>query len=117
MKKIILAEDDPGIQDCVQIILEKEGYQVTVFSNGEDLLNKRFESPDLFILDRQLSGVDGLDICKFLKQEDEFGQIPVVILSASPQIRSLAKECGAEDFLEKPFTIEGLRRMVAKHVL
>lgn len=115
MKKIILAEDDPGIQDSIQMILETEGYQVTVFPNGEDLLNKRFETPDLFILDRQLSGVDGLDICRFLKNDADSKEIPVIILSASPQIGPMAKKAGAQDFLEKPFRIDHLRKLVAKH--
>ena len=117
MKRIILAEDDPGIQDSIQMILEREGYEVTIYANGEDLLNKRFEAPDLFILDRQLSGVDGLDICKFLKKETDTSQIPVIILSASPQIGPMAKKVGADDFLEKPFTIDNLRKLVAKHAL
>ena len=116
MKKIILAEDDPGIQDSIQMILETEGYQVTVFPNGDDLLNRRFETPDLFILDRQLSGVDGLDICRILKEDNDAKAIPIIILSASPQIGSMAREAGAQDFLEKPFRIDALRKMVAKHI-
>lgn len=113
---IILTDDDSGIQDAVRLILERAGYEVTIFSNGDALLSNSFEIPDLFILDKQLSGVDGLDICRFLKAQAITGSIPVIILSASPHISRLALAAGADDFLEKPFKMTALRNMVA-HLL
>jgi len=112
-KHIIITDDDPGIQDAARLIFERAGYMVTVFTNGEPLLNNAFELPDIFILDKQLSGVDGLDICRFLKQQDLTKHIPVIMLSASPHIGGLSRLAGADGFLEKPFKMRELRDIVA----
>lgn len=107
-KKIIIADDDPGIQDIFRIIFEKAGYVTTIFSNGLNLLRNNYELPDIFLLDKQLSGFDGLEICRYLKSRTETKFIPVIMISATPGIRELAKEAGADDFLEKPFIMTQL---------
>jgi DNA-binding response OmpR family regulator len=116
VKKVILIEDDPGIQDAVRLILELDNHDVEIFPNGLPILENKCNMPDLFILDRHLSGDDGLDICRFLKQQDKSRQIPVLILSANAQVRYQAKLAGADDFLEKPFQISDLRKLVALHL-
>jgi len=116
MKKIVLADDDPGIQDAAKLILERAGYEVTLLSNGDSLLEDQQHYPDLFILDKQLSGVDGLDICRHLKAQNRTRNIPIIMFSASPQIGKLARMAGADDFLEKPFKMKELREMVNKYV-
>jgi DNA-binding response OmpR family regulator len=113
-KRIIITDDDPGIQDIARLIFERAGYNVTIYSNGDPLLSNSFEVPHLFILDKQLSGVDGLDVCRFLKDQDITRDIPVIMLSASPHIDRLAKMAGADDFLEKPFKMRELREIVAR---
>jgi len=116
MKRIIVVDDDPGIQDIARIILERAGYEVTVFADGQPLMDSAFERPDIFILDKLLSGVDGTDICRFLKSRDETRRIPVVMLSAFPDIEKLSREAGADDFLEKPFSIKELLGVISKHI-
>jgi CheY-like chemotaxis protein len=116
MKKIIIAEDDPSIQDSIKLILERSGYDITIYPHGEPLLENDYELPDLFILDKQLSGVDGLDICSYLKQQPATKDIPVVMISASPHIARLAKQAGADDFVEKPFKMHELRQIIARHL-
>lgn len=116
MKNVIIAEDDPGIQDVTKTILEKEGYHVTLFSNGEPIMENRYEIPDIFILDKLLPGIDGLDICRYLKSHEETKDIPVLMLSASPHIGEQAKDAGADGFLEKPFHIRDLVNIV-QHIV
>lgn len=116
MKSVILAEDDPGIRDSAKIILERAGYVVTVLRNADSLLVDGYELPDLYILDKQLSGVDGLEVCKHLKKQAATGHIPVIMLSADPNITRFAKAACADDSLEKPFKMQALRDMVAKHI-
>lgn len=113
-KHIVLVEDDPAIQDAIQMILEGEGYEVALFQNGEPLLAGAFDVPNLFLLDKQLAGVDGLDVCRFLKGNPETIGVPVVMLSASPHIARLAKEAGASGFLEKPFKKQELLSLVER---
>jgi DNA-binding response OmpR family regulator len=112
-KKIIIADDDPGIQDILRIIFEKAGYITTIFSNGLNILKNNYERPDIFLLDRQLSGSDGLEICRYLKSRPETKFIPVIMISATPGIKELAKEAGADDFLEKPFVMTHLLNKIS----
>jgi CheY-like chemotaxis protein len=114
MQKIIVVDDDPAIQDAFRLIFNETKFEVTIFSDGSPLLNNSFELPDIFIIDKQLSGVDGLDICRFLKQHPETKNVPVLILSASPGIGQLANGAGADEVLEKPFRIKALRESVAR---
>lgn len=116
MKQIILIDDDPGILEIIKIVFERAGFGVTIFNNGDPVLNNKFREPDIFIIDKQLSGVDGLDICRFLKQRSQERDTPVIIFSASRNIRQFAGEAGADDFLEKPFKTKALLDMVEKHI-
>lgn len=116
MKHILIVDDDPGIQDAFRLILERAGYAVTVYDNGNPLFQDDFTPPDIFILDKQLSGADGLDICRLLKQRELTQHIPVIMLSASPHIYQLAKDAGADDFLEKPFKLKELLEMIKQYV-
>ncbi len=68
LPRIILAEDDPSISDSVKLILERAGYMLEVLPNGDGLINDDHELPELYILDKQLSGIDGLDICLYIKK-------------------------------------------------
>ena len=71
---------------------------------------------DAFILDNQLSGVAGIDICRFLKSQDRTSGIIVIMLSANPRIGSIAIDAGADDYLEKPFKINELLTLINKYV-
>lgn len=116
MKQIIIADDDPGIRDIFQIILKRAGYGVTLYSNGELLMNNEFELPDLFIVDKQLSGIDGLEVCRFLKSQESTKNIPLIMISASPYILDSATNAGANDFIEKPFKTKALIELLEKYL-
>jgi DNA-binding response OmpR family regulator len=115
-KKILVTDDDPSLQDIFRIILEKAGYEVDVLSNGSDILHDHYEPPDLFLLDKQLSGVDGLDICKYLKSRKNTKDIPIIMVSATVGIGPTAKEAGADGFIEKPFDKKYLLEMVEEYI-
>jgi DNA-binding response OmpR family regulator len=117
MKKIIVVDDDPGILDCLDLILSRAGYAVTVYADAAPLLKGDFELPDIFILDKQLQDADGLDVCRFLKAQKKTSNIPVIMISANLHINPTAKEAGASGFLEKPFRMKELLIMVNKYIL
>ena len=75
-------------------------------------LKNKFTLPDLFLIDKQLSGYDGLDICRHLKNQAHTKNIPVIMISASPNIGALSKEAGADAYIEKPFEVKDLLRLV-----
>jgi CheY-like chemotaxis protein len=115
-KKILVADDDEGIRDIFQIILEQAGFEVELKSNGEDLLQNKFITPQLFLIDKQLSGTNGLDICRHLKTQVQTMHIPVIIISASPDIAAQSKKAGADSYIEKPFEVSYLLKVVNHYV-
>jgi len=104
-KRILFVDDDPGIRDIVAVILSRAGYELEVKEDGTDILKNKFILPDLFLIDKQLSGINGLDLCRHLKQRKATSHIPVIMISASPDIAILSKQAGADTYIEKPFNV------------
>jgi CheY-like chemotaxis protein len=115
-KTVLITEDDPAIMDALEMVFSRHGYRVLTFTNGAPLLANQFDKPDIFLIDRQLSGVDGLDICRHLKAHPETKDIPVIIFSASPHVHNHAIAAGADSFIEKPFSNKAVLDLVAKYV-
>lgn len=117
MKKILIVDDDPGIVESLSAILEDEGYSVETALQGEEALRLvPKKHPDLVILDVLISGTDGRDICRSLKSDQETQNIPVVMISAHPQIRDEVFAAGANEFVAKPFEIDDLLHVIDKLV-
>jgi len=114
-KKIMIADDDAAILDSLSLMLEFEGYHVSSTLNGATVLSMA-EQPDLLLLDIWMSGVDGRDICKKLKQQEATRHLPVVLISASNDIQGSAIEAGADDFLAKPFEMNDLLEKIEKNL-
>ena len=102
--RIIIVEDDSAVSDILSILLRRNGFIVEEYVTGETLMEGNFTPPDLFLLDKQLADMDGIDICRHLKNQPLTKDIPVIILSATPGLHKLVKESGADAFIEKPFT-------------
>jgi DNA-binding response OmpR family regulator len=116
-KKILVIDDDESILDAVSLILEENDYEVKSTLKAEEAYPKAIEfQPDLILLDVLLSGKDGREICKDLKEQSETKDIPVVMISAHPSARASVKEFGADDFIAKPFQVEDLLSSVEKHI-
>jgi len=111
-KKVLVADDDPGILDMIQLVLEDAGYVVvTSMDGGVDKLLK-LSKPNIILLDIWMSGVDGRDICRHLKSEHETKHIPVIMISANKDTEQIARAAGADDFIHKPFDIRVLIQKV-----
>lgn len=115
-KKILVVDDDPDILEFLQVILEEEGYQVVTSEKGEYLEQLHNGGlPDFILLDVLLSGKDGREIVKYLKQQTETKCIPVMMFSAHPSAEQTAIEAGADDFIAKPFDINNLLTKIARY--
>jgi len=106
-KLIAIIDDEPDILELVSLHLTKSGFKVKKFLNGENFfkfLSK--EIPDLIILDLMLPDSDGIEICKYLKSNENFNSIPIIMLTAlsSEVDRILGLEIGADDYVTKPFS-------------
>jgi DNA-binding response OmpR family regulator len=115
-KKILVAEDDPGILDMVSMMLEDEGYVVKKTANGKTVPDLMKFHPDLLLLDIWMSGMDGRDICKKIKSEEDTKNIPVIIMSANKDTETIAKECGADNFIAKPFEMDEMITKVKQYI-
>lgn len=104
----MIADDDPGILDAVEAMLEFGGYEVSSTPNGATVLDIKTDFPDLLLLDIWMSGTDGRDVCKQLKAQASTRDMPIIMISASTELEKSAKEAGADDFLEKPFDMDEL---------
>lgn len=116
IKKILLADDDPAILDSVKMLLELYDYEVSTTVDGQTIYKMENEYPDLLLLDIWMSGEDGREICKFLKKNPNTKSIPIILISASRDIRTSAQEAGADDFIEKPFEMDHLLEIIQKHL-
>ncbi len=115
-KRILIADDDPSIREVLMMILERAGYIVELKETGLEILENDYTIPDLFLIDKQLSGLNGLDLCKFLKDQEKTKDIPVLMVSANPDIASLSDNAGADGYIEKPFEMKFLLKKIASHL-
>ncbi len=105
-KKIVLAEDEPQIARLIEFKLKKEGYEVTWKENGEEALKAiKEDKPDLILLDVMMPVMDGYEVLRRLKEDEDLKSIPVVMLTARAQEKDVVKgiDLGAEDYITKPF--------------
>lgn len=107
-KLIYVVEDEKHIQELIGFNLKENGYDVKCFDNGESMLREcQSTKPDLFVLDIMLPGIDGLEICRRIKENSLTKKIPIIMLTAKSDEfdKVLGLELGAEDYITKPFSI------------
>jgi DNA-binding response OmpR family regulator len=116
-KHILIADDDVAIVEVVSLVLEDDGYRISSTSDGQTVLKlDKSNLPDLILLDIWMSGIDGRDIVKHLKKQVHTQAIPVILFSANRDCEAIALECGAEDYLLKPFDIDDLLAKIKKNL-
>jgi DNA-binding response OmpR family regulator len=115
--KILIIDDDKSILDALTLTLEDAGYSIDTIYKGEQTY-KKIESfrPHLILLDVLMSGKDGREICKNIKQNPNTQHIPIIMISAHPSAEKTIKECGANAFLAKPFDTEVLLKTIASYI-
>lgn len=104
---VLVVEDEQDLQDLLRYNLSREGMNVICADSGERALElARQKIPDLILLDLMLPGVDGLNVCRTLKNESETAHIPVVMLTAKGEEADIVVglELGADDYITKPFS-------------
>lgn len=122
LTRILVVEDEELIRETVGLALQEEGFDVQTVSDGRSALDLFYQSttpnisspqrlPDLVILDLMLPLVNGLDLCRFIRRQEN--KVPILILSAkgTEMDRVVGLEVGADDYLTKPF---GMRELIAR---
>ncbi|MFA7625729.1 MAG: response regulator transcription factor [Candidatus Kapaibacterium sp.] len=106
-KQIVVVDDEPDIIELLNIHITKAGFKVKSFEDAAGLFKYlKNNTPDLFILDLMLPDADGFEICKYLRKEEKFSSIPVIMLTARVDEfdKVLGLELGADDYVTKPFS-------------
>lgn len=105
--RILVVDDEPDILELIRYNLTRNNYDMTGVASGEEAFaSVRMSPPDLVVLDLMLPGVDGLEVCRRLKNDARTAGIPVIILSAKGEEADVVTglELGADDYLTKPFS-------------
>ena len=115
LMKVLIIDDDVDSLAIAKLRLKKDGYIIYSAENGAEGLEKtRAENPDLILLDVQMPGKSGYEVCEELKSDSELCNIPVIFLSAADDVSEKVKglDLGAVDYVTKPFDIFELRARV-----
>lgn len=109
MKKVLIVDDQPQVRELVAVTLQIGNYQILFAENGQQALEiAQTRHPEVILLDVMLRGSDlnGLEVCRRLKNDPATSDIPIIILSASGQQSDInaGRTAGADDYLTKPFS-------------
>ncbi|EKD64480.1 MAG: Response regulator receiver [uncultured bacterium] len=117
-KRILIVDDDPAILDALRIVLEMEGYEVITLSSTDKIYKEvRSRKPSLILLDIWLpGGIDGTEVTRFIKAQEDLSHISVILISAVSNIRKMFKNSHADDFLAKPFDIDDVIEKANKYL-
>jgi DNA-binding response OmpR family regulator len=115
-KRVLIADDDKTICEAVKLMLMDEGYQVAIITDPEKLYDINSKEIDLILMDVWMQGQDGRDFCRFFKNNSETKNIPIILFSASRDIGWSALKAGADDFMEKPFSMDELLQRISKQI-
>lgn len=116
-KKILVIEDEPDAAELLKMHLETYEFEVLCAFDGKEGYHlARTKAPDLILLDLMLPEVDGFWICEMIKTDTKFSGIPVIVLTArsSDEDLDIAKKCGANDYVTKPFEFNNLLSKIRK---
>jgi DNA-binding response OmpR family regulator len=109
-RRVLLIEDDGDIAEAISYQLEKVGFHVRVARTGEEGLEAVRKGVDLVLLDLNLPGMDGLEVCRMIRRQTATAHVPIIIVSARADEvdRVLGLEMGADDYVVKPFSLKEL---------
>jgi len=113
-KKIVIFDDDEDILSVCTYVLEEQGWEVHVFTDCNQIVEKVNPiMPDVILMDNWIPDTGGIIATQALKNNDTLKNIPVVYFSANSDIQLLAKQAGAESYIAKPFDLEDMERIIA----
>ncbi len=116
---ILIVDDTPQNIQVLGNILYEKGYNISISSSGSHALQSvTAKTPDLILLDIQMPGMDGYEVCKTLKTNSQTKDIPVIFLTAATEVENVLMgfELGAVDYITKPFNVPELLARVATHI-
>ena len=114
-ERIVLVEDDADLSATLGLALEREGYEIVSYPTGrEGLVGILGSPPDLVLLDLNLPDLDGLSVCREVRETDAVRDLPIIMLTARVEEsdRVLGLDLGADDYITKPFSLRELKSRI-----
>lgn len=111
--KVTIVDDDRDTRELLSLALESEGFEVNAAANGLRLIaSLQLKRPDVILMDVNMSWIDGFELCKAVKKNEQFRDIPVVFVSGrgEPEDKRRGREAGAADYFVKPLDLEALMK-------
>lgn len=115
-KRIYIAEEDKSLQKGLLNVLQKHGFDVCMFDSGYPIVEMMDNWPDAFLIDIELPGINGLEVCNWLKSHKSSRHIPVIFLSGDPYLKILAASSHADDYIEKPLKYNKLIGIIRENL-
>lgn len=118
-KRILIAEDSAATRTAISAMLKRMGYDVVVALNGEEAVDlSRRERPDLILLDIMMPVMDGIEALKAIRGDVHLRATPIVMLTSTTDVRMVTEaiECGANDYIAKPFSVTLLTERVERYI-
>jgi DNA-binding response OmpR family regulator len=115
MKRVVVVDDEPTVGEAVRDLLSAEGYEVEAPGDAQSALPALLRAaPDLVILDVNMPGMSGWELCSLLRRQSATRSVPVLFLTGRQDVRDriTAMQVGGSDYLSKPFGAEELRKKV-----
>jgi|SRR5439155_12721068 len=113
---ILVVEDDPQVARLIALILQRNGRRCEIVSDGQTALRRAKElKPSMIFADLTIKGMAGDQLCSTLKSLEETRLIPYIVLSGDRDLAQKARQCGADDYMGKPFEFPDLLRLVDKY--
>lgn len=115
-KKVVLIQDDEDILEIMDVVLSDEGFDVTASLTTEPIENIEEIDPDVVVVDEHIQGgKKGSKVIEELKNDPDTEDVSAVLTSTSPHLPLKAKECKADDYIEKPFDLDHMVDVVKKN--
>ena len=108
MLKVLVAEDEANYRELIETALRDAGYEVISAVSGTEAFKKLKEKPDMAVLDVNMPGMSGFELCEKIRQDPGAGRMPILILTVLSETRKQVQGygAGADDYLPKPFSLE-----------
>jgi DNA-binding response OmpR family regulator len=110
MRRVLVVDDDPEVTGLIEQILAAEGYAIEIARDGGSALGRLDQDIDLILLDVMMPGLNGLQVCRRIRAEERFAEIPIILVTAlgGDRQRHAGFMAGADDYISKPFTAHEL---------
>lgn len=116
MDLLYIVDDEEDMLQTLEFYFQKTGYEVKTFTKSKDMMEAlETRKPDLILMDVNLRRNDGRTMCKVIKRKYD-NATPIILFSGNPEVETEYKECNADGFISKPFSLEEISSLVASHL-